>query len=57
MDLFIRKSKKKLKKALLPSGVVNHFTVISDEDGAFDVSELINSFPPLADADEDFDDI
>ncbi|EYB86387.1 hypothetical protein Y032_0280g1233 [Ancylostoma ceylanicum] len=31
--------------------------VASDDDGGFDVSELMNAVPPIADADEDFDDI
>lgn len=32
-------------------------SVASDDDGGFDVSDLMNAVPPIADADEDFDDI
>ncbi|KJH49803.1 SGT1 protein [Dictyocaulus viviparus] len=50
VDFFIRKPISKSKKA-------HHFTLVSDEDGSFDVSEVVNPFPPIAIEEEDFDDI
>ncbi|KIH67385.1 hypothetical protein ANCDUO_02285 [Ancylostoma duodenale] len=57
MDLFIAKPKPRLKKMSAPAKTALDIGVASDDDGGFDVSELMNAVPPIADADEDFDDI
>ncbi|CAJ0609192.1 unnamed protein product [Cylicocyclus nassatus] len=56
MDLFVAKPKHKLKTAPLPSKTTLDTLTVSDDDCSFDVSELMNA-PPIAVADEDFDNI
>ncbi|ETN82244.1 SGT1 protein [Necator americanus] len=57
MDLFITKPKPKLKNMTLSAKTTLDISAASDDDGGFDVSELMNAVPPIAVADEDFDDI
>ncbi|VDL69543.1 unnamed protein product [Nippostrongylus brasiliensis] len=57
MDLFVAKPKPRSRKKAPNDLQTPAELMISEEEGGFDVSEVMSALPPIACADEDFDDI